>query len=617
VSYPEKNLPLLLGFALLLLTAVLYWPATEYGFFAVDDYDYIADNPVVNFGLTWEGVRIVFTQPIFNYWIPVTWLSFMADSSLFGPTPETFHRTNVLLHALNGFLLFWVLKRATGSVWKSLAVAALFALHPLRVESVAWITARKDLVSGAFMFLCLLAWERWASAGKPRWYALALLAFLLGLMAKPVLVTLPVLLLLFDYWPLGRFETPSRQKGLLIEKAPFFALSIVFSAVTVITQRSSIAQADAASTPDRIADAAGSYAHYLGKFLYPAGLAFLPKTAGSSVPALLVLAVFVCMALITALAWKRRGSAPFLLVGWLWYVAALLPNSGIVSVGLNYLADRFTYIPLIGLSIVFVWGIERAGEALGLNRKILAAAVVLPLLVLAAAARAQLGFWQDTLAMAGRIEEVSSNAAYANELRAFEYARRGDYLGARDSAARALSLQPSSPVTNLYMAEALYELGDTERAELHFRRVLALSPGSIPGLYKYGLFLGKTGRPAEAVKYLEEALRLSPGNFKAALQLGIMLARSGRPEEALAKFNIAVQLDPYSPAAKYNLAMAAAESGRRELATEQFREYLRLSPGDADAHYNLGLLLAGAGQKEEASRHFSEAHRLNPAIPLP
>ncbi|TAL18812.1 tetratricopeptide repeat protein [bacterium] len=614
---PEGNLPLLLGAALLLLTAVVYWPATGYGFFAVDDYEYIAENPLVSLGLNWQSVATVFSKPFFNYWIPATWISFMADSALFGPAAGTFHRTNVLLHALNGFLLFWVMKRMTGSLWKSLAVAAIFALHPLRVESVAWITSRKDLLSGAFFFLCLLSWERYARTRRPLWYLLAFASLLIGLMAKPVLVTVPFLLILLDYWPLGRAGTFAGLKNLFLEKIPFFALSIIFSAITLATQSTSIAPAGAISAQSKLADATASYSHYLQKFVWPLGLAFLPRTGEVSTPVDLALLIFALVLVsITAFAWKTRNSSPFILTGWLWYAVSLLPNSGIIPVGLNYMADRFTYIPLIGVSVVFVWGIEQAGEIIFQKReKLVFLASTLPVGALAFITVAQLPHWQSTLAMADRIEAVSSNAAYANELRGFEYIMRREFQKAKESAAIALAHNPSNIPANFCMAEALMELGETGPAEAYLKKALALKPDYAPGLYNYGLILANTGRPGEAVRYFEEALRLSPKNFNASFQLGITLAKMGRPGEAVPRFKDAVESNPGSAAARLNLAMSAAQTGQSELAVEQFRAYLLLNPNDANAHYNLGVLLAGTGQKAEAYRHFSEARRQNPGDP--
>jgi Tfp pilus assembly protein PilF len=613
----DQNLPLLLGAALLLLTAAVYWPATGYGFFAVDDYEYIAENPIVNNGLTLASIARVLSEPFFNYWIPATWFSFMADSSLFGPTAETFHRTNVLLHALNGFLLFWVMRRATGSTWKSLAVAAIFALHPLRVESVAWITSRKDLLSGAFFFSCLLAWERYARTKRPFWYLLALASLLVGLMAKPVLVTVPLLLLLLDYWPLGRAASPGSLKSLLIEKIPFLALSLVFSAVTLATQRTSIAPTGAISAQSKLADTLASYFHYLWKFVYPANLAFLPRTGEVSTPLDLTLLLFAAILLsVSVLAWKTRSSSPFILAGWLWYAISLLPTSGIIPVGLNYMADRFTYIPLIGVAIILVWGIEKAALRIFPSKgKPVFLSASLPVAALALATATQLPHWQSTLAMADRIEAVSGNVAYASELRAFEYIMRRDFPRAKESAAIALSHNPSNIPANFCMAEALMELGETGPAEVYLKKALALKPDYVPGLFNYGLILANTGRPGEAVGYFEEALKLSPKNYNASLHLGLTLVKMGRAREALPRLRDAVEADPLSAAAKVNLAMAAAMTGQSELAIEQFKAYLLLSPGDAAAHFNLGVMLAGAGRKEEAYRHFVEAQKLSPGDP--
>jgi tetratricopeptide (TPR) repeat protein len=569
----------LIACGLLALTLAASAPALHNGFVNFDDDLYVTANRRVLAGPGGEGLRWAWTTLHAGYYQPLTWTSLQLDAWLFGPAPWGFHLTNVVLHAANVLLVFGALRRLTGAAWRSAAVAALFAVHPLHVESVAWVAERKDVLSTFFGLGCLWLYAAYAERpGVVRYVAVAA-ALALGLLAKPMLVTLPVLLLLLDWWPLRRGELWNPR--LLPEKLPLCALALAAGAVTVFAQYRGGALVPLERLPPgvRLGTAAVGCTWYLAETLWPAGLApFYPHPGASlawwQVAGAVALLVVISGGLV-ALARKR----PYLLVGWLWFLVALAPVLGLVQAGEQPWADRFSYFPHVGLFILLVWG---AGDLLALRPlpaavpALGAAAVCLALFVRTAD---QVRYWRDSVTLLGHTLEV----------------------------------HPDNPVAHYTLGAALLQEGRPGEALGHFEEAVRLDPRNPRAQYNLGVGLAAVGRTDEAVERYEETLRLDPSFALAHYNLGVALVARGRRAEAIGHFTAAVQQDPELTPAHFNLAVALAEEGDEEGARAHFHTVLRLDPTFTPSpHSRLGLLSARAGRPGEAADQFREALRLAP-----
>ena len=548
----------LAAIALAVAVLVLFFPASGYEFISLDDPSYIFRNPFVAEGLTWEGVGWAFTAYHASNWHPLTWLSHMMDVTCFGMEAGRHHLVNIFLHAINTVLLLLSLSRMTGAFWRSVSVAAIFAVHPLHVESVAWVAERKDVLSGLFFMLVLLSYERYIRRGGTARYLLTAFLFVLGLMAKPMLVTVPFVLLLLDVWPLGRTplsppadgsdRKPLHWKRLSLEKAPLIIFSLGSCAVTYIAQQSGDAISDLNSLPLglRIGNALVSYVTYLGKTFWPSSLAVLYPYPSDNLPLWQTTGASLILIIITIVILLRLGR-PYLAVGWFWYLGMLIPVIGFVQVGSQAMADRYTYLPLIGAFIAAVWLlVDMVPGTLPHRRKILAAFATTVLAALSVASRSQLGYWENSLSLYNHTLSVTSN----NSL-------------------------------------------------IH---------------YNLGCVLAEKGRSEDAILQFQESLRIDPGYAKAHNNLGMEMERLGRTNSAVAHFMEALKLRPDYVLAHNNIGVSLTELGMLDEAVAHFREALRIQPDYAFAHYNLAVSLTKMGRIDEANAHIREARRLNPDI---
>jgi protein O-mannosyl-transferase len=581
------------GALLFALIAGLFLPSLRDGFITYDDPVYVTKNAHVVGGLTWENIRWAFHSTEASNWHPLTWISHMADCQLYGLRPWGHHLTNVLLHALNSLLLFFALRRMTGAHWRSLLVAVLFGIHPLHVESVAWIAERKDVLSTTFWMLVLWAYGRRAqlthdrSPGAAAHYILAIVLFALGLLCKPMLVTLPCVLLLLDYWPLGRWAGSSTRARWLvvIEKIPFIALSVGACAITLYAQGSGETVGSAADFPwpVRIANALISYCRYLGKFLVPTKLAifypfFAEQPAAWKTTAAAVLLIGITAAVL--LLAKRR---PYLPVGWLWFAGTLVPVIGLVQVGGQSMADRYTYVPLIGVFIMVSWAAADFAAAFGMARQSMSIAAAAVLLALALVTSIQLNYWKDGGRLFRHAVAVTDNnwVAHANLY--------------------ATLSKSSAP-------EAGAELQETMRIVASFAE----------SYDRRGAELEKTpGHSLEAIKEYRTAVRIMPDLAGPHEILGAALAKTpGGMTEAIEEFRAAARLQPDFSAAHYNLAtaLAATPGGKSEAVTE-YETVTLLDPGNFEAHYNLAYLLSGIpGRESESIPEYEAALKLRPGF---
>ncbi len=583
-SLARGTAPTWLVCSLLALSVLaVYGQTLGFGFVSYDDTDYVVTNSKVSGGLTWEGLRWAFTSFDFANWFPLTWLSLMLDAEIAGGSPRMFHLTNLLLHTASTLLLFRLLDRATRARWKSAWVAALFAVHPLHVESVAWIAERKDVLSTLFWFLTMLTWLRWVERPGAARHAGVIVCFALGLLCKQMLVSLPFVLLLFDLWPLGRYRRGALF-FLLREKVPLFVLAAASSVLAVIAQRAggALGSLDAYPLAARLANAVVSYAAYLQQTFWPAGLAVFYPHPGSEVPIGPTLRAAALLSAITALVAILRRSRPYLVVGWLWYLGTLLPVIGIVQVGFQARADRYTYLPLVGIFILLAWGIP---DLLGHRRRLLGVGAVASVLAAAWLAALQTAYWRESIPLFERAIEVTSENALAQHNLASAYYQRD---------------QP----------------GDLERSLAHYAEAIRIDPGYASAVNSLAGILLKLGRTEQAIDRWSQLLRTRPQATAALCNLCGALSQVGRLAEAEQRCTQAFRVSPQPACVHYNLGRLRLQQSRILEAQEHLETAVRIAPRDTDARVSLGVVLAQQGRFDEATAQYVEVLRLDPSNPI-
>ena len=614
--------PLWFHAALVLLAAAVYAPVARFDFVRFDDPDYVAQNDHVRAGLTWLGARWAFTTGHVANWHPLTWLSHMLDVQLFGVDAGAHHVVNAVFHVANMLLLFVVLRRMTGASGRSAVVAALFAVHPLHVESVAWVSERKDVLSTFFWMLTLIAYVRYVERPAARRYAAVLSLFALGLLSKPMVVTLPFVLLLLDVWPLGRLE-PWRHGRLSLgrgatalrlvrEKLPLFALAALSAAITVVVQRRWGAVGGLAEYPlgVRAGNALVSYAAYLAKLVWPSNLsAFYPYRA--TVATSMVVGAGALLLAVTIAAVRVSRTRPYALVGWLWFVGTLLPVIGLVQAGLQSMADRYTYVPAIGIFVVASWGgAELAARWLGGRLTPIAAGLVV--VAFAVAASRQVPVWKDSVTLWQHAVDVTTGNAYANYNLGVVLVQAGRVDEGIARFEEALRIQPDYADVRIDLANALQARGSLDAALDQYATVVRLRPSFAAARLAYADALRDAGRESAAVAQYREALRLDSTLAIAHNEIGNAFTRDGRLAEARAEYVAAVRLDPALAEARNNLGGALVRAGKPEEGLAEFLAALRLNPADVVFRYNAALALERLGRGDEAVAQLEAALRTDP-----
>ncbi len=562
-----KRLPLALAALLFLGTVIVFRPALACDFINFDDPSYVQSNPILHDGLSLAGLERAFTTIQGGYWIPLTWTSYLIDYHFSGLHPADYHRTNVLLHAATAALLFLTLFRMTGACGRSFAVAGLFAFHPIQVESVAWVTERKDVLSTFFLILALRAYTGYARCPGLGRYLLIVLFFVLGLMAKPMLVTLPVVLFVLDYWPLGRRNLGVRR--LILEKLPLLLLALAAGVLTIITQRqgTAVRSLDEFSLYARMGNAIVCYVVYLRMLLWPYPLAVFYPHPGDALPLWQPLGAAILMLLLTGTAFRFRRRAPYLLAGWLWYLITLAPVSGILQAGWQGHADRFVYVPCIGLFLLAVWGM---GDLSGMRRRL--GATILTACVIGACVAVttlQLRHWHDSLTLWEHTAAVTEDNFVCRDSLAATLLDHGRTSEAETHLQHALVLKPDHELAYFLLGLALQQQNRFEEAEGRLREALTISPHYVEALVARAEVLAEQKRIDEAEQIALRALELAPGSAEATACLAAIRLRQGHNEEGLALLREAVKFDPHAEPLRTQLAK---ELRRRGLDDEAERE---------------------------------------------
>jgi len=588
-TFGRPDLLILLGLAV--VTFALYAQVIGHQFITLDDPTYIQENPMVNRGVTLAGLAWAFTTFHAANWHPLTWISHMIDCQLFGMNAGHQLLVNALIHVANTLLVFWFLLRTTHARWPSALVAALFALHPLHVESVAWASERKDTLSTFFGLLSLIAYSRYAEAPAISRYIWVAVTLALGLLAKPMLVTWPLVMLLLDYWPLGRVNgQPARRslggggwpvvRGLVVEKIPLFALAAASAVMTLIAQsrEGAVRTLGHEAITLRLSNALVSYAKYLLLTFWPNDLAVYYPFAG--IPAWQIIGAAFLLIGITVFCVSQRRIRPYLMVGWLWFLGTLVPVIGIVQVGGQITADRYFYIPSIGLLMALVFGLADIAKSWRVGPLLSAGAAAALLLILATLTNAQIQRWHDSFTL-------------------FEH---------------TLAVTPPNLRIEHNLGVAL-GLGDRyDEAAAHFEKALQIDPNFYDGLVVMGVTRAHQGRLPEAIEYFRAAIRSQPDVPKARVQLAHALWQEKHDEAALEEMRRASQLAPKDPDILADLGLALGLAGRIPESIEQLHEALRLNPNSAETHNNLGLALLASGKARESIPEFEVALRLKPEL---
>jgi tetratricopeptide (TPR) repeat protein len=592
-----------ISLALAALTVVLYAPVLRCQFLTFDDQAYVTENRLVRAGLTLHGIEMAFRVPTAGNWHPLTMLSHMLDCQIYGLRPWGHHLTNVLFHAANSVLLFLLLARMTGALWRSALVAGLFVIHPSHVESVAWVAERKDVLSSFFLFLALGAYLRYVKKSNGRRVVSlgVVLLFALALMAKSMAVTLPFLLLLLDFWPLGRVRTGgwSGWRPLIVEKWPLLGLSAIWCVVTIWAQGIGQAVATSATLPiaERIIHTPIAYLTYMRLLVFPWHLsAYYPYHHQE--PVLWGIGAAAALALITWLALVERGRRPYLAVGWLWFLGMLVPVIGLVQVGGQAWADRYVYLPSIGLFLIVVWGgAEWAARHPSVKLFIPAAGAAL-----VAVTAVELHYWKDTATLFRRAMEVTSGNYLAMTLVGSMEADQGKLDEAISLYRQAVALKPIYPEAHFFLGRALERKKQTQEAMAEFQQALRLRPDFDSAHVMVGLLLAQEQEFDQAIAHYQAALKANPESAAAESDWGMVEMREGHWTASVAHYEKAVRLDPEREEAHNNLGIGYLQTGRIAEGIRELREALKLNPGNTETRYNLGQALNQQGQWAEAEQ---------------
>ncbi len=632
---------LLICVVLVLATIIAYEPVRHNDFVDYDDVSYVTKNPRVNSGITLESAVFFFTNSHCGMWHPLTSWSFMLDCQLFGLNPFWHHLTSLLFHIANTLLLFWVLIRMTGALWPSALVAAAFALHPLNVESVAWLAERKTVLSGFFCLLTIAVYIRYSERPAIGRYLLVFLVYGLCIMTKPVVVTLPFILLLLDYWPLRRFRWGFQNEAkdlpqhepvglscqessawrLVGEKVPLFILAGVLSIITFVTQQrvGSVVPIEIWPLNLRIANAPVSYISYIGKMIYPSRLAVLYPLPFDGLPLWQLIVSLLILAAVSAGVIYTARQRRYLVVGWLWYLGTLVPVIGLVQSGDQAMADRYFYLPGVGIFIMLAWSAAALFAKWRFSKIEVGASFGLVLAILLMCTRTQVRYWRNNFALYGHALGVTKNNYKMRGLYGLALLEDGQPEKAIPHFRQALQMRPEYYDAREYMGMALLDIGKdltqegkSDEAIKYFTSAIQIDPKNAESHNSIGAELIKVNKINEAIEEFHEALRLEPNYSEAYNNLGVAWAAKAEFEQAIVHYDKALSIEPGNAEIHNNLGSALVQQGKIDQAIEHFREALKLEPENYNAHNNMAVMLFKKNRIDEAIVHWTEALRLKP-----
>jgi tetratricopeptide (TPR) repeat protein len=583
VTFKKRRNEFLICLFLSASIIAVYYQSTCHNFVNYDDESYVTENPNVNKGLSLYGIKWAFTTGHAANWHPLTWLSHMLDSELYGLNPMGHHWTNIQLHIVNAILLFLFLNWTTKAFWRSCLVASLFALHPLHVESVAWVSERKDVLSAFFWILSLWAYAGYVQYAKKTYYLFLVIFFTLGLMSKPMIVTLPFTLLLLDFWPLARFQSIILERkinvfrvlaSLVWEKIPLFAFSAISCFITFFVQKygGAVASIEAIPFKLRVANAFISYVRYIGKMVWPLNLSvFYPQQQW---PTVQVLASGILLVGLSFVVIRASRSFPYLFTGWFWYLGTLIPVIGLVQVGSQSMADRYTYIPLIGLFVIISWGMSDISTKWQAQRTAVAVFSSIIIIFYMTCTWFQIGYWQNGITL-------------------FQH---------------GVKMAPDNSIVHCELAHAMHQHGKFDEAIVHFTKAIEINPKFGIAHNNLGVTLARKGDFKAAVHHHLEALKINPKNPKAHNNLGNVLAQQGNVKDAIDHYKKAIDMDPSYAGAYYNLGKIFANQEKFGSAIHFYQRTLHYSPNMTQALYNLSWILSTC--KDEKYRNGKQAVKL-------
>jgi tetratricopeptide (TPR) repeat protein len=613
---PEKHWPYFIYLALTAVTLVVFWQVRAFDFVNYDDDKYVSKNEHISTGLTWENIIWVFTTAHVGNWHPLTGLSHILDCQFFDLRPGLHHLINLLFHIANTLLLFTILRKMTGTIWPSTFVAVLFAIHPLHIESVAWISERKDVLSTFFWFLTMAAYFNYTRKPNAVRYILALVLFAMGLMAKPMLVTLPFVLLLLDYWPLNRMEL--KNIGQIFhsvrEKIPFFILSVVSSIVTFDVQKSSgaVRQIELLPMMVRINNAVVSYGKYLLKVIWPARLAIFYPHPASMLPRWQILTAAVLLLFITVFVIRFAKKYKYVFVGWFWYLGTLVPVIGLIQVGSQAMADRYTYIPLTGLFIIIAWGTNDLLISWKYRKVALIPSSIVVVLVLSVCTWRQTNYWRNSRTLFEHAVKVTDKNYVAYDYLGFTFIEQNKFAESVNLFQRAIQANPGYASAYNNLGFTYSNLGRYAEAVEAYKQALKINPDLTDACVNLGITCSELGRYENAIEAYHRAIKINPRYSKTYNSLGIAYDNLGRNQDAIEAYKKAISIEPNFAEAYNNLGRIYGKLGRVQEEIEAYKQAIKINPGFSKMHYNLGIAYDKLGRDQDAIAACKKAISIEP-----